>query len=100
MTDSELAGARARLHATITGSVQGVGFRYFVVDNARPRGLTGWVRNRSDGSVEIVAEGPRLTLDRLVAQLQRGPQRAVIESFECDWLEPTGEYRGFSVRRL
>ena len=100
MTDTEPAGESVRLRATITGDVQGVGFRYFVVENARPLGLTGWARNRPDGSVEVVAEGPRLALEQLVALLQRGPQRAIIESLQLNWLDPTGEYRGFGIRRF
>ncbi len=99
MTDSKMGEPKARLRATITGSVPGVGFRYFVVENARPLGLTGWARNRRDGSVEVVAEGPRATLERLLALFQQGPQRAVIDSLEFNWLEPTVEYRGFSLRR-
>ena len=65
-----------RLHAFVEGDVQGVGYRYFVIDNARSLGLTGWVRNRFDGSVEVLAEGPRAYLEILIDALQQGPRSA------------------------
>ena len=54
-----------RLHGTVHGDVQGVGFRYFLMREAQRLGLRGWVRNRDDGTVEFVAEGSRDDLDRL-----------------------------------
>lgn len=61
-----------RLHAVIEGRVQGVGFRYYVEENARILNLTGWVRNRWDGSVETVAEGDRETLEKFLLALRHG----------------------------
>ncbi len=54
---------KARLHAEVFGEVQGVGFRAFVLRRAMGLGLTGWVRNRFDGSVELIAEGSRVALE-------------------------------------
>ena len=58
-----------RLHSIVEGHVQGVGFRYFVVDTALSLGITGWVRNRFDGSVEVLAEGEGKSLNELILAL-------------------------------
>lgn len=92
------APERSRLHATIEGRVQGVGFRAFVIDRAIALGLTGWVRNRWDRSVEVVAEGSRADLDKLLLVLRRGPTAASVLRVDQDWEEPTGEFSRFSVR--
>lgn len=96
MTDEQ----RAALHCVVYGRVQGVGFRFFVVDEAERLGLTGWVRNRPDGrSVELIAEGPRPRLEELRRAVSKGPPGAWVERVECSWLEPTGEFVDFSIRR-
>ena len=61
------------VHATITGRVQGVGFRAFVEGEARARRLKGWVRNRRDGSVEAVFCGPPEIVDDMLVACRRGP---------------------------
>ncbi len=94
MAESETA----QLHAIVEGRVQGVGFRYFVEENAIDLELTGWVRNRWDGSVEVKAEGERLALDRLLAILQRGPRSAFVTNVNTEWLPATGEFSSFRVR--
>jgi acylphosphatase len=88
-----------RLHAQIEGRVQGVGFRAFVEQNAALMGLTGWVRNRWNGSVEVVAEGERHDLERFLTALQRGPRSAYVTELNVDWGTASGEFFGFSVRR-
>jgi acylphosphatase len=90
--------SNARLHAMVTGRVQGVSFRYFVVDQAADLDLKGWVRNRWDGSVEVTAEGPHQKLDQLLQALRQGPPLAWVEDVDFAWLEFTGEFIGFSVR--
>jgi acylphosphatase len=87
-----------RLHAEVYGDVQGVGFRAFVHRRASQLGLTGWVRNRSDGSVELTAEGSRSLLDTLLADVRRGPSLSRVETVMEEWLPATGEFRGFGVR--
>ena len=87
-----------RLHAVVRGDVQGVGFRYFVQGRADELGLKGWVRNRADGSVECVAEGPRERLNKLLGELERGPAGADVEDVETDWTEPRGDVTSFSIR--
>ena len=87
-----------RLHALVEGHVQGVGFRYFVLKNARSLGLTGWVRNTYSLQVEVLAEGPRPTLEKLQALLRQGPPSSVVTKLKADWLEATGEFSDFTVR--
>lgn len=66
----------------VRGLVQGVGFRWFVRREARTRGLTGWVRNLPDGSVEVLARGPEASMASLEAALARGPAGARVDQVE------------------
>ncbi len=93
MTDQEMM----RLDATVEGRVQGVGFRYFVLETAQGLGLTGWVRNRWDDTVEVSAEGPREDLEKLLAALERGPSMSFVSNVRTSWGEATGEYKRFAV---
>jgi len=86
------------LHARVKGRVQGVGFRYFVIHSASQLELTGWVKNTYDGDVEVMAEGKRSQLERLVNRLRSGPSVASVSDVEIEWQEATGQYKGFSVR--
>jgi acylphosphatase len=87
----------ARLHATVHGRVQGVSFRYYAVRKAESLGLTGWVANRTNGTVETVAEGRREDLDEFVGYLHHGPPAAQVVRVEARWGRPTGEYDDFRV---
>lgn len=87
-----------RLHATVKGWVQGVGFRYFVLETAVQLGLSGWVRNCWDGRVEVLAEGEKSLLEDLLVALQRGPRVAHVSDVEVEWRAATGEFNGFNVR--
>lgn len=89
---------RARLHAVIEGYVQGVGFRYFVQDTAVALRLSGWVRNLWNGGVEVMAEGERGALEKLLAALRRGPRAAHVSGVDFEWGEYTGEFQSFYVR--
>jgi acylphosphatase len=86
------------LHAYISGWVQGVGYRYFVVNNALALGLRGYVRNLSDGSVEVLAQGVRPKLEHLLVLLQRGPAAAEVNEIRTYWGQPTEHLSGFHVR--
>ena len=88
---------QARLHAIVDGTVQGVGFRMFVLNQARSFSLTGWVRNTYDGRVEVTAEGPYLQLEKLLDKLRLGPRGAFVTEVQKEWLAPTGEFKAFSV---
>jgi acylphosphatase len=90
----------ARLHATVSGRVQGVNFRYYTIRTAQRLGLTGWVANRWDGTVETVAEGSREALDKFRAFLRRGSPSAFVQQVDDKWESPTGEFERFGVRYL
>jgi acylphosphatase len=83
-------GMRAR-RLRITGRVQGVGYRDWLVREARRRGLDGWVRNRPDGSVEALVAGDAAAVDALVALCRRGPFLARVDAIAQDNAEAPGE---------
>ena len=87
-----------RLEAHVVGRVQGVGFRYFVTQQARRLGLEGWVRNERDGSVRLVAEGSRSALEELVVRLKEGPAGARVQDVRTIWAAAEHAFGGFDVR--
>ena len=87
-----------RLEVTVRGVVQGVGFRYFVMQLVRSEPVTGWVANGRSGEVRCVIEGERPDLERLLAEVGRGPAGALVEHVQATWLAATGEFRDFSIR--
>ncbi len=87
-----------RAHAIVTGRVQGVGFRYTTVDAARRLGVHGWVRNRADGSVEVLAEGERPAVEDLVRFLHRGPPGAWVQDVDLRWEAHVGDLGAFTAR--
>lgn len=89
---------REALHAYVHGRVQGVGFRYFTQMTARQLEITGWVRNRMDGSVEVRAEGSAEALASFRDYLHQGPPSAHVERVDLRTAEPEGSFSGFSVR--
>lgn len=93
------ADTKERLSVRITGRVQGVGFRNFTQMRARQLGLTGWVRNESDGSVRLEAEGPRGALEELLEAIQEGPRMAFVEDIDAEWSGGEDEFDVFRVRR-
>jgi acylphosphatase len=90
--------ANKRLDAVVRGRVQGVGFRQSTEAQAHMLGLTGWVANRRDGAVSVVAEGSKPVLERFLKWLQNGPAMAHVDDVDIYWTEATGEFRSFSVR--
>ena len=90
---------QASLYAKVYGLVQGVNFRYFVLRHAQGLGLTGYVRNLLlERAVEVVAEGEREKLERLLGLLEVGPHRARVERVEAKWSEYSGGFPRFEVR--
>jgi len=85
-----------RVHAIIKGLVQGVFFRRTTVLVAQNLGVTGWVRNNPDGSVEVVAEGPREKINELLAFFRRGPEHAEVREVNVNYEEPTHEFKNFT----
>ncbi len=94
---SEPVIARA-IHVIVHGFVQGVGFRYFVLQRAQLLHLTGWVRNLYDGTVEIQAEGSEDKLRQLLEVLTQGPRGARVTRLDTLWATPTGEFTDFLIR--
>jgi len=87
-----------RLEAVVRGRVQGVGFRYHVVREARRLGLAGWVSNEHDGSVRAVAEGSPEALDRIEDLLRTGPPGSIVDGVSLVRMPATGRFDGFEVR--
>ena len=82
----------------IVGRVQGVGFRWFAWDAAVHEGLTGFVRNMPDGSVEAVVEGDRDALDRFEWKVSSGPRGARVDHVNRETAPASGRYRDFSIK--
>lgn len=87
----------AQLHVIVSGRVQGVAYRYFAEKQANDLGLTGWVRNLHDGRVEVLAEGERAGLERLLECLRAGPRMARVEAADVEWREYTGDFPDFRI---
>ena len=85
------------LAAIVRGRVQGVGFRWFVWQKARVLGLSGGVRNHDDGSVEVIAEGPRCDLEALAELLKEGPLGAGVTRVDAECSQLSGNYKGFEI---
>jgi len=98
MTNQHDGNDIQELHAYVRGRVQGVGFRYFVVEHALMLGLRGYARNARNGTVEVLAQGPRPALERLLSLLSQGPPAAYVSEVQKVWGEPTEHLSGFHVR--
>ncbi|HEY5999862.1 MAG TPA: acylphosphatase [bacterium] len=91
--------SRERLEVRISGRVQGVWFRASTREEARRRGLDGWVRNLPDGSVEAVFEGQAPALESMLAWCRVGPPGARVDAVEVTRGPATGEHDGFTIVR-
>ncbi|MCE5323853.1 acylphosphatase [bacterium] len=91
----EYEGSTKRLRAVVQGRVQGVGFRYFVIEQARMLHLVGLVRNLRNGDVEVIAEGEEGPLEAMLVALKNGPRMSYIENVHAVWSPATGEYKTF-----
>lgn len=89
---------KKRFHASISGRVQGVGFRYHTRETARGLGIKGYVRNRRDGTVEVMAEGEEEALRQFLSWLHTGPRLAQVEKVDTNWESFKGEFDTFGVR--
>ena len=89
---------RIRVAVRVEGQVQGVGFRYFTKRTAQARELTGWVRNRIDGSVEAVLEGPQEAVNTVLEDLHQGPAQGHVETLHAEQQPYRGEFDSFEVR--
>ncbi len=87
------------LHVLVSGRVQGVGFRYALRAEAMRLGLTGWVRNRMDGSVEAFIEGRRDRLEQILAWCGEGPSWAQVTEVSHEWQDGEARHESFEIRR-
>lgn len=86
-----------RVHLNVTGIVQGVGFRLHTVALARQLGLTGWTKNLVDGSVEIIVEGNKKSVEKFLLKIRHGNPSRVDKCHVVPEI-PTGEFIGFEIR--
>jgi acylphosphatase len=89
--------ALKQLHLMVRGRVQGVYFRASAQREARRLGLTGWVKNKSDGAVEILAEGEESSIRELYSWAQKGPSAARVDRVDTRWRSFTGEFADFRI---
>ncbi len=89
---------KVRAHLWIYGIVQGVFFRSTMRAVATEYGVTGWVRNLPDGSVEAVLEGEKEDVEKVIEWAHRGPPAAVVERVVVKWEEYKGEFNRFEIR--
>jgi len=88
--------AVSRVNIIVDGLVQGVGFRWFARSAAQRRSITGYVRNRPNGTVEIVAEGDNGLLQDLIKEIRIGPSAARVTGLSIEWDEPEDEVSQFT----
>lgn len=89
---------KGRVHVVVHGRVQGVFYRASTQEKAIELGLTGWVKNRVDGSVELVAEGDREKVEELAEWCRVGPERAEVTVVDTNWEWYTGEFNEFTIK--
>ena len=89
--------ATKRVHVLIKGRVQGVYFRAAAQREAKRLGITGWVKNRPDGAIELMAEGEEDAIRELTSWANHGPSAARVDSVDVRWRGYTGEFPEFSI---
>lgn len=88
-----------RAHIWVTGRVQGVGFRAHVEYYGSQIGVTGWVRNVGYDTVEAVAEGTQIQMDKFMEMVKKGPRASRVDDVRVEYESVTGEFSGFGVKR-
>ncbi len=90
------------VHLMISGLVQGVGFRHFVRSKARELGLVGWVSNTENGMVEVIAEGEKEKIKKIILLCRKGPMLSEVKDISVQWQESPpasgGEFSSFEIR--
>ena len=84
-------------HVFISGTVQGVGYRYFVRSNAQKFGLKGWVRNVEDGGVEAVFQGDKDKIEEMIALCRKGPMFSEVKQIGFEWEERQEDFTDFTI---
>ncbi len=87
-----------KLEITISGRVQGVGFRYFTLQKAIAIGIKGYVRNTYEGKVEVVAIAENTAMEYFLMELRKGPRMSIVENLEIVELAATADYENFRIK--
>jgi acylphosphatase len=87
-----------QVYITISGRVQGVGFRYYALHKAEELNITGWIKNTPEGNVEMEASGETKNLDVFIEWMKIGPSRAYIERFAVSEISPKRTFTHFIIR--
>lgn len=85
-------------HVFISGFVQGVGFRYFVVREAEKLGLTGWVRNTPDNRVETVLQGQKSAIEKMIEKCHEGPMLSSVKEVDVEWENEEEKFSAFEIK--
>ena len=88
-----------KLEITISGRVQGVGFRYFVLQNAIELGIKGYVRNTYNEKVEVVAVAEKSAMENFLLELRKGPRMSIVENMEIVELAAASNYENFRIKQ-
>jgi acylphosphatase len=88
---------KARARVSIEGRVQGVFFRHHTQEVAQRLGLTGWVKNRNDGTVEALFEGEKGRIDQVIQWCHRGPSQAWVKKVTVEWEVPSEDFQDFLI---
>ena len=87
-----------RAEIVVNGLVQGVGYRYFVIREAKSLGLKGFTKNLYSGEVLIVVEGEKALVEEMIKKLKVGPSHASVKNCKVEWQEPKNEFTDFEVK--
>lgn len=90
-------GKNVRAHVNISGRVQGVFYRMETKNSAERYGITGWVRNKSDGSVEAIFEGDAESVHVIIEWCKQGPSNARVDHVDIQWRDATDEFKDFKI---
>jgi acylphosphatase len=88
-----------RAKFTIRGTVQGVGFRYFILQKAQESRLKGYTQNLPNGELEVIVEGEKMFIEDFEKTLQKGPSKAKVKEVAATWSESQGRFRTFEIKR-
>jgi len=92
-----MSSNKQRAEILVTGLVQGVGFRYFVIRNAQQLGVKGYVKNMYDGTVLIIAEAEKALIEELFKKVKIGPRAASVKNAKIEWAEYKDEFKTFEI---
>ncbi|MEA1881563.1 MAG: acylphosphatase [Candidatus Marinimicrobia bacterium] len=89
---------KSAVHLIVSGKVQGVGFRWYVVRSGRSLALIGYAKNLPDGNVEVQVEGNKVDIERFIKKLKQGPALSSVENVEMKWISPSNQLKDFNIR--